>query len=75
MQEGRICPSFCEKIHKICIFFVKYLVNFGLSPLHLATRQYLRTPPCKRLIPFDNTFGGRVYPIRHYPIALRLRTR
>ena len=31
MQEGRICPSFCEKIHKICIFFVKYLVVAGCA--------------------------------------------
>ena len=49
------------------------------TPSHLATQLYLRTPPW--LFFKSNTknhttpIGGRAYPVRHYPIAARLRTR
>ena len=50
---------------KKCIFSVKYLVHFGLSPLHLATRQYLRTPPGTSLpsVPFPRSYGRKMQPM------------
>ena len=41
------------------------------TPFHLSKQQYLRTPPCS----YITLIGGRAYPVRHYPIAVRLRTR
>ena len=50
---------------KKCIFFVKYLVIFGLSPSHLATLQYLRTPPVTSLlsVPFPRSYGRKMQPM------------
>ena len=48
------------------------------TPSHLATQLYLRTLPWLFLSNTKNQttpIGGRAYPVRHYPIAVRLRTR
>ena len=46
---------------------------------NLATQLYLRTPPwLKCAVDYythTQSLGGRDYPVRHYPIAIRLRTR
>ena len=58
-------PLFLWKIKKKCIFFGKYFVFFGLSPSHLATQQYLRTPPVTSLpsVPFPRSYGRKMQPM------------
>ena len=42
-------PLFFEKNAEKSDFLAKHLVFFGLAPSHLATLQYLRTPPVTSL--------------------------
>ena len=44
-------------------------------PSHKATQLYIRTPPVLNFYPYIIHIGGRVYPVRHYPVAIRLRDR
>ena len=66
---------FYTKIH---FFLKKFASNMRATPSHLATQLYLRTLPWLFLSNTKNhttPIGGRAYPVRHYPIAARLRTR
>ena len=66
---------FCTKLH---FFLKKFASNMRATPSHLATQLYLRTLPWLFLSNTKNhttPIGGRAYPVRHYPIAVRLRTR
>ena len=66
---------FCTKLH---FFLKKFASNMRATPSHLATQLYLRTLPWLFLSNTKNhttPIGGRAYPVRHYPIAARLRTR
>ena len=64
-MRGAKMPLFFEKNAENCIFFGKYFVIFGLSPSHLATLQYLRTPPVTSLpsVPFPRSYGRKMQPM------------
>ena len=52
-------------MQKKVIFLAKHLVFFGLAPSHLATLQYLRTPPVTSLpsVPFPRSYGRKMQPM------------